>query len=246
MATLTAAIDSASGLVIVTGATSGADGIPAAIGDPLTIAGAVQTAYNGNFITHTTDGGGNFTYLLATSTVPVTPATGTITARVYANNSPLLWRTVASAAGYTREGNFTRQMFILDGNTGRLYLLDANAARDQVGIVAQDDSFIDFRIITPRLDLQSNLVKFISRLEVIGDDTAVKALIRYSDDDYNTWSTYQQVDMGHERPRLSRQGSTRRRAYEFRKPYDRVVDNGVGQPLRVEALELFIKQGTNS
>ena len=75
------------------------------------------------------------------------------------------------------------------------------------------------------------------RLEVVADKVVANGYIRYSDDDYNTWTPTPAVNMNASRTLLNRMGHFRRRAFEFR-----FVDNA---PLRIEALEVDIEQGTS-
>ena len=238
--TITAALDSSSGLVEVT-----VDNLVehfAIVGTPLIVSGAAQTEYNGNFVAHRILSSTSLTYMLDTGTVPTTPATGTLDIRILTGDGGSEWRTAATATSATQTTGFPlSNMYLLDRTNGNIFIADAEARRDGEGLVGvDDDTFINFLVRTPRFDANNSLKKFISRVELLGDDTDVQALVRYSDDDYKTWTPYRMVDMGLARARLSRQGSTRRRAYEVRQPYD-----NVNTVFRVEALEVFYKQGSN-
>jgi len=57
-----------------------------------------------------------------------------------------------------------------------------------------------------------------------------------SDDDYQTWSNFREVDLSKNRPMLTNCGTFRRRAYHFR--------HQSNTPLRIQAVELMIDLGT--
>lgn len=186
-------------------------------GDLITIAGATPTAYNGSF---------NITYVDAnTYTYPVplgttSPATGTIT-----------------SVGYT-EGYFNAVAYsfcsgsdLIQGETdGKIYKIDPSYYDD-------NGNYINTKIKTIRIDGGESKRKFVSKAEIIGDKVGATGLLRYSDDDYTTWSVYRPVDLSAKRSLLLRGGHTRRRAYEFRCT--------ASVPLRIEALELDVEPGTS-
>lgn len=245
--TVTAALNTSTGLVDVTVLDIAM--APASVGDPIIVTGATQTVYNGSFVVSRVIDSDSFTYTLPTSTVPVTPATGTLLIRQIQEVTRDDWGTSMSVASSSTTEIFPLTFtYLLDRHTGNIYTVDNQVPTDRDGDLETSGhfndsitSFIDFTIRTPRADMQNNVVKFISRAEVLGDNVAIPVLVRYSDDDYVTWSPYRQVDMSLGRARLSRQGSMRRRAYEIRQPYSQpstVIS-------RVEALELFYKQGSN-
>lgn len=85
------------------------------------------------------------------------------------------------------------------------------------GTYTDDDSggSILVDIITNKIDGETNLRKFVSRFEVMGDFVSGATLnVQYSDDDYATWSTARALDMSRHM-RLSNMGSFRRRALRF-------------------------------
>ena len=67
------------------------------------------------------------------------------------------------------------------------------------------------------------------------DFLIVPLLIRHTDDDYNNWSQYRNVDLSAIRSVTYQNGSFRRRAYEFF-----CTDN---QPLRLQACEVDVDPG---
>jgi hypothetical protein len=111
-----------------------------------------------------------------------------------------------------------------------VYLLDNGTYED-------NGAPIDVLIRTFKFDAGDNKKKFTSRLEIIGDKVDSTAYVRYTNDDYQTYSQYRPVDLDSQRSQLTRLGQTRRRAYEVRH-HDNV-------PLRLESLELTLTEGTN-
>lgn len=239
---LTAALDSSSGLVEATVVVS-----PFAffeVGLPFKISGATPSVYNGSFVINRVLSNTSFTYFLPTTTVPASPATGTITVLTYDQSSVDNWTSVMSSSLPT--GSFPSTVtVVLDRADGDLYAINEEAVTDNM--VGTDITYIDFIVRLPRWDAGNNLRKFIPRVEVIGDENDNQMLVRYSDDDYRSWSPFRVVDLDTGRARLSRQGSTRRRSYEIRHPYELQVTDPQAQErfLRLEALELFTKQGSN-
>jgi hypothetical protein len=72
-------------------------------------------------------------------------------------------------------------------------------------------------------------------VEVIGDKVAGTAHVRYTNDDYQTWSKYRPVDLSDQRSQLYRLGRGRRRAYD--------IINYDNLPIRLEALEITAIEG---
>lgn len=117
---------------------------------------------------------------------------------------------------------------IQDSTTGNIYSLDNQTYVDAEGP-------IDVLLRTFKFDSGDNNTKFISALELIGDKVESTAYVRYTNDDYQTWSKYRPVNLNAQRSILNRLGKARRRAFEIRHH-----DN---TPLRLEALELSATQG---
>lgn len=101
--------------------------------------------------------------------------------------------------------------------------------------VYQDEGFPIATVIrTGKLDLGNEDRKTIGQIRVIGNKAGGPAMIRWSDDDYTTFSTFRTVDLSSEQARLTRCGSFRRRSFELRH-----LGNA---PVQVSALELEINQ----
>lgn len=187
---------------LVTVTCSGAHGL--ADGDPATIAGAVQTEYNGlqqvNVVSSTV-----FTYEIATT--PATPATGTITVTPYAET----YYKYVMMAGYQ---NYNVALHVSDGE---MYLIDPETHLD-------DGLPINFLTRSQRLDGGTLDYKRMSRATLISDRLASTAMIRYSDDDAQTWSKFRQVNLADAEPMIRRVGAFRRRQMEVRHVKNALVD----------------------
>ena len=126
--------------------------------------------------------------------------------------------------------SYNNEGYALDNDNGVLYNVSEHNYTDLVGP-------IQFRIRTPLIDADSTMRKFIGRLEVVGDKIGATLRIRHTDDDYQNWSQYRNVDLSATRSVLYQNGNFRRRAYEFF-----CTDN---QPIRLQACEMDLDAGTN-
>lgn len=184
-------------------------------GDPVTIAGATETDYNGTFNIRYVDDN-NFTYQITEA--PTSPATGTITATGYDES-------YLDAVAYATIENLD---VTLAEASGVISALDRDVYQD-TGIP------IDVRLRTALWDYGSDNETIITYCRPIGDRVDGRLLIRYTDDDYQTYSNYRSVDLSVARPQLSGLGSTKRRAYDVRYTAD--------TELRLEALEIQSTKG---
>ena len=181
-------------------------------GDPVTIAGAAQTDYNGTF---------QAAYVSATvfaievKNSPATPATGTILAYPYSSSYFKLTH-YASANGVD---------VTLHATDGHLYEIDPDKYQD-------DGVPVDFFVRTSRLDGGSIRRKKIARISVVGESADDSAMLRFSDDDSATFVSYRRVKLSDAEPNIRRCGAFERRSLEFRH-----VGNTAPRP---EALELLI------
>ena len=186
-------------------------------GDLVTIAGANEVGYNGS-VNITYINANTYSYLAPLAIV--TPATGTITSVGYTES-------YFNAVAYS----FCSGSDLLQGETdGIIYKIDPTYYDD-------NGNYINTKIKTIRIDGGESKRKFVSKAEIIADKIAATSLLRYSDDDYQTWSVYRPIDMSAKRSMLLRGGHTRRRAYEFRCT--------ASVPLRLGALELDMELGTS-
>lgn len=98
--------------------------------------------------------------------------------------------------------------YMQDTHDGELYKLNPDAYIDS-------DGPINFRLVSPLIDADTQYRKTINRVEIIGDKIASVLRIRFTNNDYQSWSTYRNVNLVDSRPVLYQNGVTRRRAYEF-------------------------------
>lgn len=199
-----------------TATTSGAHGL--SDGDPVTIAGATPSGYNGA-VNVTVTGSTTFTYPV--SSALSTPATGTITA------TPVTESTFA----FTGSCNYDNKQVVQESDGGEVFYITEDVGQD-------DDVLINMKVRTDKFDGGSDLNKFMPWLEIIGDKpaSAVNILVRYTDNDYQSYSKYRRANLALERVRLNRLGKFRRRAFELR--YTGTSD------LRLEAVEAQIDGGS--
>ena len=116
-------------------------------------------------------------------------------------------------------------------NTGEVYLLhDSNGtiSKFDVDKYTDVDNIIRCEINTPLLDFDSYVRKFLHRITILGDLATNVIFVKWSDDDYQSWSSLKYLSMSN-RPVLHRLGSFRRRAFNVY-----YTDNS---PLRLNGIE---------
>jgi hypothetical protein len=185
-------------------------------GDPVVIAGASPSGYNGTFnITYVS--ANSFTYPV--STTLTTPATGTITAMGYTSS-------YFGGGFYTSAGGLD---VIQWASTGDTYAMTPAALTDF-------GSPVDCKIRTANWDGGTSEEKQCATTELIGDKVTSTAILRYTNDDYQTFSTYRPVPLSWPRSILNRCGRFYRRAWELR--------HTDSTAFRAESLELDLNKGT--
>jgi hypothetical protein len=113
---------------------------------------------------------------------------------------------------------------------GKLYTTLQSLVNDDGAVITTD-------VYTPNYDGGVRLRKYISAMEFIADQTPGSTLlVRRSDDDYKTWSTFRPVDLSLRRPFLSDCGTFYTRAHHFR--------HKSNTTFRLQAVEL--QQGVGS
>ena len=91
-------------------------------------------------------------------------------------------------------------------------------------------------IITNRYDMDTYKRKFMSNLRVIGDQEDANSIdVRWTDDDYRSWSNWKSINTNDGFPNWSRLGAFRRRAFNLR--------HTLNKPLRLECLEVTFFEG---
>jgi hypothetical protein len=118
--------------------------------------------------------------------------------------------------------------FVLDDDNGSLYIVNPYMYTD-------NNAPIYYRSVSDNTDSGTTKRKFFHRIEIIGDKIPATMLIRHTEDDYNSWSNYRQVDLSKPRAQLYQCGQTRRRAWEF------LCTDDV--PLRIDSAEIDFSIG---
>lgn len=95
-------------------------------------------------------------------------------------------------------------------SNGKLYKMDRDYPTDDGVLIASD-------LYSPLFDGGVDRMKVLSLLHLEGDRVPGSIIqLRYSDDDYTTWSQFRSFDMGLLRPKMTDLGSFYRRAFHFR------------------------------
>lgn len=165
-------------------------------GDQVVIAGATPSGYNGTYnITVTSSS--TFTFPVSSSLS--TPASGTITAT---GTTESYFHSVSSC-------NYNGQQVFQGESDGKIYQIAETTYTDE-------SVTIDVRVRTIKWDGDTMNNKFMSALRIVGDQENCNLLVRYTDDDYQTYSYYRPVSLNQDNPRLNRLGKFRRRAFQVR------------------------------
>lgn len=133
--------------------------------------------------------------------------------------------TYFNMGSYTKSGNLD---LVQDSTTGTVYTVSTGTYQDN-GIP------IKMELRTSKFDAGTNKEKYFAKFELIGDKVAGTAWVRYSNDDYQTWSKYRPIDLSAQRSQLYRTGRGRRRAYD--------IINYDNQPIRLESAEITVTEG---
>lgn len=183
-------------------------------GDYITISGASPSGYNGSYVISYVDED-TFTYELESN-----PGTYTSGASIMCYVEDFF-----QMASYVKAGNLD---LVQDSTTGTVYSVDTGTF--------QDNSLpIRYAIRTVKIDGGTNKEKYFSKFELVGDKVDATAHVRYTNDDYQSYSKYRPVDLSAQRSQLYRNGRARRRAYE--------IINYDNKPIRLEAMEITLTEG---
>lgn len=106
----------------------------------------------------------------------------------------------------------------LNGNSMDLFQHETNGkVLQMLTTLYQDDGLpIDVQFITGLFEGETSDYQRIRAAEIVGSKVNSTAYIRFTNDDYQTWSTYQPVNLLQRRSRTVRQGKSSRRAYQIR------------------------------
>jgi len=119
------------------------------------------------------------------------------------------------------------KQYMQHATNGTLYEFSQSAYTDAATAIAS-------RIRTPKVDLGDVKAKFMAQAELVGDKIDSMAAIRYTDDDFVTYSDFRNIDLIAPRSRIRRLGKYLRRAFEIIH-----VKNAL---FRMEALEIDTTQ----
>lgn len=115
-------------------------------------------------------------------------------------------------------------------SNGRLYYMDSTTYKD-----LSDPIIVD--IITPIFDGGTYRRKQLNTMKIVGDQQLGSILmVRRSDDDYQTWSPWRNIDLQAKTPMMVNCGTFKKRAYHFRHMQN--------LPFRISAVELQYDVGT--
>ena len=164
-------------------------------GDSVTISGATVTGYNGTFNISLIDVN-TFSYLVPTTLSPnpgIASAIGSI-------EQYFIGRGAASQGG---------KYFIQDELNGIVYQFSP-------GTYVDNGNPVDVRVISELWDGGTMHYKTFPNTTLVGDINQGSCLLRYTNDDYNTYSLYRIINMRFVRQHLTRNGRGRRRAWQVR------------------------------
>jgi hypothetical protein len=104
----------------------------------------------------------------------------------------------------------TGKSMILGSADGELYTLNPAVSQDKSVDILTD-------IYTTKMDFESINRKFLHRFVILGDEVAAGSIsLRWSDDDYVTWTNYFTISLAASPMELHRLGAFRRRAFHLR------------------------------
>lgn len=186
-------------------------------GDPVVITGATPAGFNGTFNVNIPSAS-SFTYPLSTSGT----STGTGASMQITPYTESAFAMVASLG-------YNNQQVVLD-TAGNAYTLSLGTSLDDGSIP------INWRIRTQNLDEGNNERKFAHSVAVIADIAGTgTGMVRYTDNDYQTYGYFRRFDLSQTRVNQQRWGNFRRRAWEWR-----YTDR---ERIRIKELEVEITQG---
>jgi len=122
-------------------------------------------------------------------------------------------------------------------NNGKLYVLhesDGRVAYFDQAVYQDTGQIIRAEVNTSIIDFGNFKRKFLHRVTVLGDQASNIIFLKWTDDDYQTWSNLKSLSIAN-RPVFHRLGSFRRRAFNVY-----YTDNS---PLRLDGLEFIYSEG---
>jgi hypothetical protein len=141
------------------------------------------------------------------------------------------WTTSSGGAlNYADSVQLGTETIFLHGTNGNQMCIDETVFKDE-----DDPGQFSFEIYTPNYDGDTRLQKVLNQMTILGDQTANTIFMRYSDDDYATWSSEFQFLMNLDRPDQPDLGAFTKRAFHFR----HTANTGC----RMESVEMNITGG---
>lgn len=119
---------------------------------------------------------------------------------------------------WTYNGNYLPFMFCTSLPTRQVILQHENGSLYTLSQTAFTDAGVDVPvdIYTPSWDGQTRKRKVLKRLDFISDQAGMKTLqMRWSDDDYQHWSNYRNIDLSQTRPYTEDLGTFTKRAFHL-------------------------------
>ena len=130
----------------------------------------------------------------------------------FAQNGWTYWSSVENNQETYFLGQFYAKYGTLDllqhAITGTIYNFDPNTYQDYgnpINVFAR----------TPLVDGDNNLRKFWRSVQIVGDKVDSYALVRYTSDDYQTYSAWQNVNLNTSKSEVHRLGQGRRRSFDL-------------------------------
>ena len=150
----------------------------------------------------------------------------------FSQNGWTYWTTTENNVESYFKGQYYTKLGTLDllqhVDNGQIYQFDPNTYQDF-------GNPIQVFCRTPLTDFGNNSRKFYGDVQIIGDKVDSYALLRYTNDDYVTYSSWQNVNLNTAKSNVNRNGQGRRRSFDLLH-----ADN---VPLRLEYLEVNVEQG---
>jgi hypothetical protein len=136
--------------------------------------------------------------------------------------TPLWYKCAASSLGGTMVNYAVSNV----STSGKVYLMNHASL-----VFTDDGTTYTARVQLPKLDLGTNRTKFWGNLELIADIETGSSPITlfYTDDDYQTYTTWGTLDLSQSRNIATRTGSSRRRGWG--------LSHAANTPMRLECLE---------
>lgn len=190
-------------------------------GDPAVVSGTGSTVYNGYYSFNVVD---QFTLSYAVGGSDVTATAGSLATFVFGMYNGVAGIELASNS----VGSVGGSVFVQDPSNGNVYVVTYNTGSDY-------GNPVDFNVVTQKWDGGVMREKQITRCALVADMTSSLMQIRHTENDYQSWSLYRNVNMQSQWPFLSNMGTAHRTAYQIR--------HTAFTPQRVEAIELDFEVG---